>query len=709
MKDLFSTARWVWCQGAPDNAYVLFARTVVLPARGTPLRVKIAASYHYELYLDGTFVGRGPVHGDPQWCQVDEWGYVPGPEVESVQVSVLVHHARGTHLHYLLPAPGGLRAEVTAGASCVGTDASWRCLVLPMWAQDVPARGWALDYCEDYDARLEPLGWQEKTFPPETTAVWPFATVVPDAERIWAGYRMRLTPPLKREFRAPLRFWTCRAPGAGAVDVGEISQRADEEDLVPVHASAPFDLDAVNRSLAEANALTVDLGRECVGFYAFDIEAPEGVTIEVSGAELLQKSPTERETGIRRPWVFRKNTRYSMRYRTCEGRQRFVSFSWSGFRYLHLVVRGDAQGIHIRQIGCLERRAPLAMRDAVQIDDPELQRVFDLCRYTLEVGAQEHLIDCPTREQTQYWGDGLYIAESLWVGFGERSYLEWYLEGFLHVPFRDDGQISCTYPGEHQALLDYSLVPLLGQPFYRRQTGGYYRAAETYAKAQQLKAWYDALLDRDGLVTFDYDAYAERGLRNFVDHPGIGWHNFPHPGIDRDGTSCPLNLFFYAFVRTLSEMAAYLEREEADALAAQANGLAQSIYGTFYDGCVFHDAIQDGVLSAGTSWQTNALAVCFGLLAGEEATRAMQVMLEGYDRLCRCSPYFHFYFLPALRRAGLEREAIALIKQEWGAMLERDASTTWESFAGDALDSLCHPWSTAPFLFLLDRFDSPAL
>ena len=47
----------------------------------------------------------------------------------------------------------------------------------------------------------------------------------------------------------------------------------------------------------------------------------------------------------------------------------------------------------------------------------------------------------------------------------------------------------------------------------------------------------------------------------------------------------------------------------------------------------------------------------------------MQAMLDGYDRLCRCSPYFHFYFLPALRKAGLEREAVALIVREWGTIV----------------------------------------
>jgi hypothetical protein len=81
----------------------------------------------------------------------------------------------------------------------------------------------------------------------------------------------------------------------------------------------------------------------------------------------------------------------------------------------------------------------------------------------------------------------------------------------------------------------------------------------------------------------------------------------------------------------------------------------------------------------------------------------MRAMLAGYDRLCRCSPYFHFYLLPALARTGLAAEAEALIEREWGPMLAAGATTAWEGFQGDAKDTLCHPWSTAPYLFLLER------
>jgi hypothetical protein len=133
----------------------------------------------------------------------------------------------------------------------------------------------------------------------------------------------------------------------------------------------------------------------------------------------------------------------------------------------------------------------------------------------------------------------------------------------------------------------------------------------------------------------------------------------------------------------------------------QAESLGEMIRERFFDGTVFHDAWKDGRRSDGTSWHANALAVYFGLVRGDIAVRAMRAMLDRYDTVCRCSPYFHFYFLFALRSVGLGDAAIDLIKREWKPMLDGGATTTWEGFAGDAKDTLCHPWSTAPFLYLI--------
>ncbi len=682
----FQYGRWIWSAESSCNQYVLFARHMTLPDPAAQVQIRISASYHYELYINGEWIARGPVHGDPQWCQYDELTYQAAGA--ALHVAILVHHSSGTHLHYLLPAPGGLIIEFQVGNWHVGSDETWPCLNLTMW-QDAPPRGWALDYSEDYDAALEPPGWADRVFTAAQLAVWPRAVQVEQADQIWGNYQKRMTPFLQRQFVPPqaCRFW--HAPGGGTADMGEVSCDNDHETLEPLGDWQPFDLETIGARPDEANALTLDLGREHIGFYEIEVDAPAGINIEISGAELLRDG---------RPWIWRKNTRYSVRYRTRAGRQQFTSLGWNGMRYVHLVMRGP--GVRIHRVGCLERRAPLKCVADLHIDNVRLRQIWELCRDTLRIGVQEHLIDCPTREQTQYWGDALWIAESLWRGFGEPSYMEWYLECFLHVPFRSDGQLSSTYPGQHIVLLDYSLIPLLGQKLYRAHTGHYYRPQETLTRALRLKCWYDAHLNDDGLVSFDYEAYATQGLRNFIDHPGIGWHDFPHPGIDRHGVSCPLNLFFYGFVRILAELSAELDVGLSHTLHAQADRLAAVIRQTFYDGAVLGDAVDNGRRSDGASWQTNALAVFGGVIRGNEATRAMQAMLDGYDWRCRCSPYFYFYLLPALRLAGLEQEATSLIQREWGRMLDGGATTTWEGFGGDDKDSLCHPWSTAPFLFL---------
>lgn len=699
MRSPFSSAKWIWAPQTHRNQYVLFARELSLHETTEAVQVRIAASYHYELFINGRFVRRGPVHCDPKWMQYDEYAFVledTDRALGELRISLLVHHpGEDVYLHFLSPGPPGLRAEFSWGDTVVGTDGSWKCLDLPMWDAAAPKKGNPLGPAEDYDASKEPDGWAAMIFTESIAFAWPKAVEVPQADMLWTGYGKRMVPYLERSLVEPRRFKAWRADGPGAESLFDVSKIQDEEPLLEVSDWQDWSLEAMNQLLPEANAFTLDLGAEHIGFYTFDIEAPVGAVVEVSGSELLREE---------RPWIFRKGVSYSMRYRAGSGRRQFTSFSWNGFRYIHVVIRNPVQSVKIHRMGCLQRRLPLHYKGRFQNKDPELQRIYDLCRRTLEVGVQEHLIDCPTREQTQYWGDALFIAQSLWKGFGEGSYLDWYLECFLQVPVRENGQISAVYPGDSkQTLLDYTLIPPIGQRYYLNNFGQYYKPREFLEKGLLLKQWYDRHLNSDGLVEFDYEEYNKAFLRNFIDHPGMGWHNFPHRGIDRHGVSCPLNVFLQGYLTILSELAEDLMRPEAKDLREQAQRLGEMVLKTFFDGEVFHDALRDGILSEGTSWQTNCLPVFFNLITGWQARSVMEAMLDRYDDLCRCSPYFHFFFLPAMRKAGMEREAAELIKREYRPMLERDATTTWEGFLGDEKDSLCHPWSTAPFLFLLEK------
>jgi hypothetical protein len=711
MQEIFGGAQWIGPGETTGNAYFALVKTVsLLPGAemsgtrdgggvNSPIHIRITASSYYELFLNGDFIGRGPVYGDPQWCLYDEWTYTP--TTEQLQVVIVVHHATARGILALRPAvKGGALASFVGENITFGTDDSWKCVPLPMWASDTPKRSWAMGADEDFDATREPDGWSERFFPASVLDASRNASLVPSPETIWANYEPRTTPYLRYDFVAPVRFQTFQASGAGSETIGEVAEYEEEEPLVAVTDNAKpvawrdFDLDTLNATLQNANVFLLDLGWECIGHFDFEIDAPEGRYIEISGAELLRDG---------RPWIVRKGSRDTIRYRTRSGKQAFHSFGWSGFRYLHVVVRGGTDGITMGRIGCRQRRVPLPSAKRFESDDERLKAIFDLCQRTLEVGTQEHLIDCPTREQAQYWGDAVFIAQSLWRGFGEESYLKWYLDCFLHAPFNEFGQISSVYPGKHMTFPDYSLIPLLGQRLIRENTGDFYRVHETCDKALRLKKWYDGRRDAAGLVQTGVmeEISGEVVLVNFIDHPGLGWHDFPHRGIDREGISCPLNLFRYGFLTILAEMLTVAGMPEATDVAREAESLGAIIRERFFDGVMFHDAWKNGCLSDGTSWQANSLAVYLGLVRGEEAKSVMQTMLDRYDSVCRCSPYFHFYFLSALRSVGLHDEAIALIKKEWQSMLDGDATTTWEGFAGDEKDSLCHPWSTAPFLYLV--------
>lgn len=694
----FTASQWIWGSESRRNHFMLFTRTVSVPEEISLIRIRITASYHYELFINGTFINRGPVHGDPRWCNYDQLTYVPDPADSELQISVIVRHSSDIYLHYLTPAPAGLRAEFHLGETIVGTDSKWRTMTLPMWADNAKKRGWALDYIEDYDARQEPGGWTDRTFEQSDTASWEAARPVANAQTVWNNYQLRQVPLLCRKFISPERMRAWSVPETGPRPPEEVTAQFSKEPHSPVGTIRRFDLNGLNKLLATANSFTLELENEVVGFPLIELDAPEGTVIELSTAERLEGD---------RPHVDREQwkTCFTVRYTTRAGRQTFQPFAWDGFQYIQITVRGTPRGVTFHRIGCIQRYVPLAARHNVITRDALLDAILDICKHTLEISAQELLIDCPTREQSPAWADSLHVAKSLWKGYGEQGYLNWYLEAYLHAPLDEHGQISGRYPTTGRIWLDFTLIPMLGQLFYRTETGRYYKPDQTIDKTLQLKEWYNRERNQDGLLEFPFKEYFKKGLRNFIDHPGLNDEeegHLPDPGIERENTSCGLNTFYYMFVHILAHMAALQNHDRAAALKDEALKLQKVIPQTFFDGKVFHDAVDNGRLSDGTSWQTNGLAVYAGLTDRDTSAGIMQRMLNGYDRLCRCTPYFHFYFLWALRRAGMEHEAVNLIKKEWGPMIERGYTTTWEHFMDDSVVSLCHPWSTAPFLFLID-------
>ena len=68
------------------------------------------------------------------------------------------------------------------------------------------------------------------------------------------------------------------------------------------------------------------------------------------------------------------------------------------------------------------------------------------------------------------------------------------------------------------------------------------------------------------------------------------------------------------------------------------------------------------------------------------------------------SPFFVFFLFEQLAREGRIEQMLEMMRDKWGFMIERGATTFWETFPGFMKDrwtrSWCHAWSSAPTYFL---------
>lgn len=112
----------------------------------------------------------------------------------------------------------------------------------------------------------------------------------------------------------------------------------------------------------------------------------------------------------------------------------------------------------------------------------------------------------------------------------------------------------------------------------------------------------------------------------------------------------------------------------------------------------------------------NIFALLFEIADEEKRSSIMKHVLENPEIPQITTPYFQFYELEALCRAGHLSEVLERIKSYWGGMLERGAVTFWEEFDpkapveeqydmyGDRFGkSLCHAWGASP-IYLLGRY-----
>ncbi|WOO41987.1 hypothetical protein [Rubellicoccus peritrichatus] len=706
---------WFWAPIEHPNQIVLLRWNVTGLNDVEDLRIQVTANTRYFVWSSGQYISQGACPSPWPENAVDSHSISLDTIVDgSLNLSFLAHWYGVRTQSHPLARPGlWFQLQVKRSGSWENIEPTineCKICLQAGWQQSVFRRTWATAWMELFDSSKHPHDWMQNDF---DDSDWQHPVVVERDEIVLVP---RQTPYLKEWLQPAGSILTAarvQANAPMAEDGAGLTKMMDEEpwDMVSTEELQCIRSQWEEKGTIELNgngsglALCFDLGRQYSGQPEFEIETDDGI-VDYYGAELLEKG---------RPWGFRKNGEYGNRWLGSTNAGHFRTINYNGFRYLLIVLRPGKSPIKLKHLAVWCRQADIKPVQSFQSDDSELQRIWDISIHTLHIATQDTPVDCPTREQGLFIGDGVWNA--LWLAklFDEPSYFTQLLDTVAKTQYANGLFPSAIFSSLEPPhfLLDFCLIFVWSVDVYREQIGDLETVKRMMPVAERTLAWYQDKIAQDGLI------HAEPKITNmqpggdfqvvFIDHPGVGWHWFPHPGIERSTRQLGLNAYLaIAIDAFLTSATAVDYKTQLKPEFLDTDTLRKNAKEAFWNPELgrFADCVDENGEQKGWSEQSQALGIVAGIVSPDEAKGALTKTFAERDNgeVCRCSPYSWIYLAQAMEIAGLRDQILPLVRADWSKMAKHEWTTTWwETFEGTNDDSLCHPWSALPAWLLSDE------
>jgi alpha-L-rhamnosidase len=586
--------------------------------RATAESPEQARQYVFRLFVNGEFVGVGPVRS---WDPAREARY------NTMDVSALLKKGRNAVAALCYSTEGhAFLADIVlvfkdGGRQIVGTGDRWRVRSGKRWRPPSGYTGGGFYEApqEFIDAREEPMGWTR----PEFVATG------------WVA-------PAQRPALPPLR------PAATENLALHIVQPAKVQKLGSGH-------------------WLLDMGRELVGGLSIDVEGRSGQTIEIRlGEEKSQDGGARFELRARQ--VYREI--WTLR----EGPQHIEHWGYRAFRWVELLAE---PGVNLTDaVTALVLRLPWSDGDAAfRSSNADLDRVWEMCRYSIAALRFDIYQDTPTREREPYEGDALINQLSEYSV--QRSY----------------------------ALSRYSTSYLIRRPTwpceYRMQTPIMaWRDYMMTGDPSQLEADYSLMVERQLIGSLNRHGWVEKiaGHSSEANADLVDW-----PVANRDGyvftsVNTVINSWQFAALDALSRIAGVLGRKDDQKRFAQ---LAKRLRAALNTAFLTSDGVYtDGLDTDHRTQHATAIALALGVIPPDrEAAAARRLARQGM----RMSVYGAQFLLDALYRGREAKAALRLMTSRetfsWLHMID-DLNATIAMEAWDPSikpnTTFSHAWGTAP-------------
>jgi hypothetical protein len=721
------------------NRWFFFRKRVELAAAPTQAPFSITVDGRYQLFVNGALQGRGPVRCSPLFQRYDDYD-LAGALIPGLNVIAVLIHTLGVDAAFYETTKGmwqptfgdgGLWADGVAehsgGAVSLASDETWRCIQSDAWAQDTERANHSLGFIEDLDGARLPEHWTSGDLDDaDWDAARPLIAGGGGPQSFYGGMQTRPfptlvargIPQLEERATAARRIVWARSlvampdlpvhKRAYAEPLDELAEGAIErlDDLLKLEGGAAIVRTAPGRDVA----VLLDFGRIMTGYPRIEVQGRGGEIVEIACAEGLPgewepQGPSRDARITPKPWL--GHDAHICRYRLRPGRQSFERFEWCAIRWMQLTIRDAPEGLTICGLGANLTNYPVDERGRFQSSDALLDRLWSTGAYTLRQCMHDAWEDCPSREQRQWLGD--VTVENL-VGhsaFGAcvapltAKYLLQAAESQ-----RPDGLTQMFAPGDHRTdgmlIPDWTLQWILAAADHWRYTADLATIEAIYPSILKALAWFERLIDANGLV---------------ADMPY--WHFMDWAGVGRGGEACALNAQLAGAFAVAALLGRAVGWESAAArLDARGASLGQALDRRHWEERrgVWIDVVDPvtGAQGRQVSQHANAAMALWGSRDAGRRRRALARITESARLTFTAAPpvvpegdvldpeegvvlantfYSHFVY-EALGEAGLLPVALAQMRERFGPMLDKGATTLWESFRPSA--SLCHGFSASP-------------
>lgn len=624
------------------NNHVYFRKKLSIKKNGQ-VTMDISADDYYKLYINGVFIAQGPASSYADTYQYNHLDITPFiHEGENIFAVHVYYHGEITRAYDSGDNRQGFIADIYVdGNYYCGTDETWVYHTAEEYSGALTGPH-KTQFLENIDFRKKDAAWKELNF-----------------------HDGHYTPAVVSENDDHI-FQDIPAVN---VDVYRLSPQK----IIPI----------------EKGKWLLDFGTEITGQFYMKVKGVPGQIVQILyGEELSDENPYQVRYEMRCDCTYKEIC-------TLSGQEdEFDFYDYKAFRFVNIFT--DHDNITSDTFCAIVRHHPFHEKCCLKSTIKWVEDIWKLCTNTLKYGVQEGFLDCPTREKGQYLGDFTVSGLAHLYVTGDSQMYRKTLFDFAGTTRVCKGLLSVAPGSLMQEIADFSLQYPMQVFHYYQYTKDRETLWELYPIVRGVVEYFSKYARDDGLLVHVNDKW---NLVDWPDNLRDGYEIPEEDGHSTDGCHNVLNAHYIGAVSYLQKIEEVLNMEPDRRLEK----LTASFLKTFYDERkkIFYDSPQ----SSHSALHSNVLPVFYGI-APKESWNTIKEMIRKKGLLC--GTQFSYFVLKALGKMGAYQEEFELLTNEsshsWVNMIREGGTTCFEAWGKDQKwnTSLCHPWSCAPIIILLE-------